>query len=184
MKTRVVLLTSFAEFRYAERAVSAHVYAYLLKPVSDEKLLQVFSELTSAVSSENTANATGKDQPVTQAVDHFAPSRKSPEELIPEIQEYIKAHLSECSRDILSSRFYLSPDYLSRIFRRVSGISLIDFIQQERMKKAKALLEERNGLSIGEIAEITGYDSFAHFSKQFRKHTGVSPNKYRKDRLK
>ena len=108
-------------------------------------------------------------------------ARKSPEEIVPEIRAYIRTHLADCSREVLSRRFYLSPDYLSRIFRRVCGISLIDFIQQERMERAKELLREVNGLSIGEIAEITGYDSFAHFSKQFRKHTGVSPNKYRRD---
>ena len=49
------------------------------------------------------------------------------------------------------------------------------------MERAKELLREPNGLPIGEIAEMTGYDSFAHFSKQFRKHTGVSPKKYRRD---
>ena len=45
MNIRIVLLTSFAEFKYAERAVSAHVYAYLLKPITDEKLLEVFTAL-------------------------------------------------------------------------------------------------------------------------------------------
>ena len=189
MKTRVVLLTSFAEFRYAERAVSAHAYAYLLKPVSDEKLLEVFTALTEDVKREarddrlrEIGNAWLSERMDSGNTDGSTPARKSPEELVPEIRSYIRAHLADCSREALSRQFYLSPDYLSRIFRRVCGISLIDFIQQERMERAKELLRAPKGMPIGEIAEMTGYDSFAHFSKQFRKHTGLSPNEYRREK--
>lgn len=188
MKTRVVLLTSFAEFRYAERAVSAHAYAYLLKPVSDEKLLEVFTALTEEARQEardDRLREIGNDwltgRRESEEPETSAPARKSPEELVPEIRAYIRAHLADCSRETLSRQFYLSPDYLSRIFRRVCGISLIDFIQQERMERAKELLRDPKGMAIGEIAERTGYDSFAHFSKQFRKHTGLSPNEYRRE---
>lgn len=188
MKTRIVLLTSFAEFRYAERAVSAHVFAYLLKPVSDEKLLEVFTALTEEAQKEahddrlrEIGNDWLSERTDSERGETAVPMRKRPEEIVPEIRAYIRSHLADCSREVLSRQFYLSPDYLSRIFRRVCGISLIDFIQQERMERAKELLREPNGLPIGEIAEMTGYDSFAHFSKQFRRHTGVSPNKYRRD---
>ncbi len=187
MKIRVVLLTSFAEFKYAERAVSSHVYAYLLKPITDEKLLEVFAALAEEAQKEahdDRLREIGNDW-LLERMDSeknksSMPARKSPEEIVPEIRAYIRTHLADCSREVLSRQFYLSPDYLSRIFRRVCGISLINFIQQERMERAKELLCVPNGLPISEIAEQTGYDSFAHFSKQFRKHTGISPNEYRR----
>ena len=191
MKTRIVLLTSFAEFRYAERAVSSHVYAYLLKPITDGKLLEVFTALTEEARKEardDRLREIGNDWLLermdSEKSSPSMPSRKSPEEIIPEIRAYIRAHLADCSRDVLSRQFYLSPDYLSRIFRRVCGISLISFIQQERMERAKELLCVPNGLPISEIAELTGYDSFAHFSKQFRRHTGISPIEYRRKNTK
>lgn len=188
MKTRVVLLTSFAEFSYAERAISAHVFAYLLKPVSDNKLLQVFAALTEEARKDarnDRLREIGNDWLSThtdsERIDQNAPARKSPEEIVQEIRAYIRSHLADCSREALSRRFYLSPDYLSKIFRRVCGISLIDFIQQERMERAKELLRDSEHLSIGEIAEMIGYDSFPNFSKRFREHTGVSPNRYRRE---
>lgn len=186
IKTRVVLLTSFAEFKYAERAVSAHVYAYLLKPITDQKLLEVFTALSQEAQREardDRLREIGNDwllERMDSEKSADASIRKSPEEIVPEIRAYIRAHLADCSREVLSRQFYLSPDYLSRIFRRVCGVSLISFIQQERMERAKELLREPNGLPISEIAELTGYDSFAHFSKQFRRHTGISPNEYRR----
>ena len=187
LKTRAVLLTSFAEFKYAERAVSAHVYAYLLKPVTDAKLKEVFTALTEEARREahdDRLREIGNDWLLERRdsgkSSDAVPARKSPEEIVPEIRAYIRAHLSDCSREALCRQFYLSPDYLSRIFRRVCGVSLISFIQQERMERAKELLREPGGLSISEIAELTGYDSFAHFSKQFRRLTGVSPNAYRR----
>ena len=187
MNIRIVLLTSFAEFKYAERAVSAHVYAYLLKPITDEKLLEVFTALTEEAQKEaqdNRLREIGNDWLLkrmdSEKNNPDMPDRKSPEEIVPEIRAYIRAHLADCSREVLSRQFYLSPDYLSRIFRRVCGVSLISFIQQERMERAKELLRVPNGLPISEIAELTGYDSFAHFSKQFRRLTGDSPNEYRR----
>lgn len=171
---RIVILTSFAEYPYAEKAIFYHVYAYLLKPVSDEKLTSVFRALISDERQrrENKRFAEmGKRSTVPEDSDH---------DLITSVREYIRENLDSVTRSDISAKFYLSPDHLSKLFRKEQGMTLIEYIQHERMEQAKALLSRNNGLSIGQIAEATGYSSFAHFSKQFRKFVGISPSEYRK----
>lgn len=99
--------------------------------------------------------------------------------MIDDIKRYIGEHLDEVTRCRISEVFYLSPNYLSKLFRKEAGISLSEYIQNERMNLARQLLQQ-NRLSISQIATETGYPSFAHFSKQFKKFVGMTPNEYRK----
>lgn len=99
--------------------------------------------------------------------------------LVAKMKAYIREHIDEVSRGQLAEYFYLSPSYLSRLFHRETGESLIDYIQKERIALAKELLSHRE-YSISDIATRTGYTNFSHFSKQFRKFVGCTPNDFRK----
>ena len=99
--------------------------------------------------------------------------------IIQDICRYIDEHLDEVTRSRISEVFYLSPNYLSKLFRREMGVSLSEYVQDRRMSLAKRLLL-KNELSISQIAAETGYPSFAHFSKQFKKFVGMTPGEYRK----
>ena len=64
----------------------------------------------------------------SEKADAAMSARKSPEEIVPEIRAYIRTHLADCSREVLSRRFYLSPDYLSRIFLQKKQIFCSDLL--------------------------------------------------------
>ena len=76
-------------------------------------------------------------------------------------------------------KFYISPYYLSRLFRRVTGQSIVDYINGRRIEAAQKLLETTE-LSIGAVAEQTGFASAAHFRRVFRETMGTGPLQYRK----
>lgn len=182
---RIVILTSFAEYAYAEKAIQYHVFSYMLKPVSDEKLMDVFQNLISAERrrrDDADFAEVGKrrlsDEIVSDTTIDSSP--ENTKKVIEDVQEYIRSNLRYVTRSDISARFFLSPDYLSRIFKRECGLSLNEYIQRERMLMAKALLSHNSGLSIGQIADRVGYTSFAHFSKQFHKYIGISPSDYKK----
>ena len=78
----------------------------------------------------------------------------------------------------VAARFYLSPYYLSRLFRRVTGQSIVDFINVRRIEAARHLLETTD-LRISAVAEETGFSTTAHFRRVFREQVGVSPVQYR-----
>ena len=98
--------------------------------------------------------------------------------------EQVCAHLAANYRQKFSltevaARFYLSPYYLSRLFRRVTGQSIVDYLNNRRIEAAQKLLETTE-LSISAIAEQTGFASAAHFRRVFREVMDISPLQYRK----
>lgn len=73
----------------------------------------------------------------------------------------------------------MSADYVSRMFRKEHGMSLQKFITHERAEKAKNLLAVID-IPVSEIAQMTGYSNFSHFSSAFKKATGMAPMDYRR----
>jgi len=100
------------------------------------------------------------------------------------VAERVRNHITlnlneqELSREEIANHVYLNPDYLDRIFKKETGISVTEYLVQERMGMAKELLSKR-GMSISSIATHVGYSNLAHFSKRFKSVTGMNPNDYR-----
>lgn len=99
--------------------------------------------------------------------------------VIDQIKSYIAQNLSDdLSREHLARHFFLNPDYLSRLFKKETGYPLQVYIVEERIKKAKFLLETTD-LSISEIHEQVGFTNSSYFSKIFKRETGLTPQEYR-----
>ena len=84
------------------------------------------------------------------------------------------------SLDQIATNMYLSPVYISKIFKEKTGDSPINYLIRIRLEKAKELLVSEENTSIKEIALKVGYEDVYHFSKLFKKHYGVSPLAYRR----
>ena len=106
---------------------------------------------------------------------------KNPSKLTLEVANYIQHHLSEAitAEDIAKSLF-LSRPYLSRKFKEETGENLTDFILKEKTEEAKRLLRytDKSATAIG---VYLGFSSQGHFSRVFRKYTGLSPREYREN---
>ncbi|MCR5331961.1 MAG: AraC family transcriptional regulator [Lachnospiraceae bacterium] len=101
-------------------------------------------------------------------------------EIVTKIIDYFGEHYSEkISLDIISENMYVSPFYISKIFKSVTGDTPIRHLINVRLDRARELLCGENGMSIAEIAASVGYDDAYHFSKLFKKRFGVSPSKIR-----
>lgn len=101
--------------------------------------------------------------------------------VVEKVQQYMHLHLDEeFSREKLAEQVYLNPAYLSRLFRRETGLSLTDYLVKLRINRAKERLEGSND-RISDIASEVGYANFSHFSKLFKKMTGLTPQEYRKN---
>lgn len=94
---------------------------------------------------------------------------------------YLKEHLSEeLSLDSVADRFELSPTYLSSWFKKKTGINFLSYISTLRMEKAIRLLKEERNIKVYELAKLVGIDNVATFIRQFKKHTGMTPEQYRR----
>lgn len=95
------------------------------------------------------------------------------------IHTYIDQHLAEpISLAELAEQVYLNPVYLSRAYKQITGQNLSKYIADRRLEKARSLLSNSNA-KISEIAGRVGYESPAHFSRIFKKSTGMTPQEYR-----
>ena len=95
------------------------------------------------------------------------------------VKNYIHTHLDqELTRESLAAMVYLTPDYLSHLFKRETGFSLTNYIIYERIEEAKRMLAGTDR-SISEIATRCGFQNISYFSRQFRRFTGVTPREFR-----
>lgn len=93
--------------------------------------------------------------------------------------EYIKEHLSEnITVKDTAKALTVNANYLSTQFHENMGISFIDFVNQERIHQAAALLGNTH-LQVQQICQIVGYNNTSYFSKQFARYMGTSPRAYR-----
>lgn len=98
--------------------------------------------------------------------------------VVEQIVSYFENHYSEkISLDRIAENMYLSPFYISKIFKSETGDAPIHHLISIRLEKAKQLLENGYTNSIQEVAAAVGYEDAYHFSKLFKKHYGVSPSK-------
>lgn len=100
-------------------------------------------------------------------------------EIVGKAKRYINQHLSEdLSVANIAEILFVSPNYFSRLFKRVTGQGCNEYIVRKRMEKACALLETTN-FNTGKIAGMVGYNDTNYFSMTFKKNCGVSPTHYR-----
>lgn len=95
------------------------------------------------------------------------------------IKKYINENPgADMSLTKLADMVYYNPSYLSRVFKQVTGINLIDYITETKINKAKELLKNSN-MKILEIAAYLGYDSSAYFARSFKKAENITPQEFR-----
>jgi two-component system response regulator YesN len=115
-----------------------------------------------------------------QLADYFAQKHsKKNKRMIQKIKDLISQKYMENITVVrLSEEVYLSPNYISLIFKQETGESVIEYVTKVRMEAAKELLKSED-LKVLEIAEMVGYENSTYFSTVFKKYTGMYPQKYR-----
>ncbi len=99
---------------------------------------------------------------------------------ISEVVQYINQHYQETlTLTLLSERFFISPYYLSRIFKEVTGFSFVEYLNSIRIKEAQKALRETR-LKVINVAERVGFGNVAHFGRVFKSITGQTPLQYRR----
>ncbi|MDW7656937.1 MAG: response regulator [Bacillota bacterium] len=81
----------------------------------------------------------------------------------------------------LAGQVYLNPSYLSRLFKRLTRMTLIHYINQVRISRAKELLLTTN-MKVSDIAAGTGFESPSYFNQAFKKQVGLAPIDFRQNK--
>ncbi|QWU13315.1 two-component system, response regulator YesN [Paenibacillus sophorae] len=99
-----------------------------------------------------------------------------------QVEAFIQTrYAEEISLQLLAAQFHVSEAHFSRLFRKATGTTFIDYVTQVRMEKAMELLCSPDS-RIYEVSLAVGYQDSRYFSQLFRKATGKTPTEFRKDR--
>ncbi|MEF2968655.1 response regulator [Paenibacillus sp. M1] len=95
-------------------------------------------------------------------------------------KQYIKSHYqSDCSLQVVAAHVHVTPNYLSNLFKKETGIGLTNYVSQLRIEEAKGLLQHTR-LKMTEIAERVGFDNSSYFTVVFKQMTGEAPRNFRR----
>lgn len=105
-------------------------------------------------------------------------------ERISKIVRYINSHYSDpLSLSTIADTFYISPYYLSRLFKQVTGFNLVEYLNLVRIREAEKLLQNSD-MKIIEVSQMVGFQNVTHFGRVFKKITSLTPSAYRKQYVK
>lgn len=101
-------------------------------------------------------------------------------DLADQAKDYIASHLTESlTLESVAGSMYISPGYLSRLFKEKNFVGFKEYVQECRLNRAKELLANPS-LKTYEIATLSGFRDYKHFSQTFLKCCGCSAREYRK----
>lgn len=111
---------------------------------------------------------------------HGQAGQGTPAEAYRSIREYMRAHYNEeLTLQSIADQFHFSPEYVSRLFKRLDGQPPTKYLTALRIEEAKRLIRDSAYLNLRMVAELVGYPDAHYFSRIFRKATGMTPTEYK-----
>lgn len=166
----ISILTGYRDFEYAQEAVRLGVRRFLLKPSSMKEIEEAVEAMTQELKKKKDFSEPDEMKEKVDTASSF---------IVKNAIKYIEEHYTERLTLLeVAEQTYVSQWHLSKLLNKDTGHSFSDLLNMTRIKKARELLGDQS-LRIGEIAEMVGFLDMAHFSRVFKKITGVSANEYR-----
>ncbi len=108
-------------------------------------------------------------------------SKKGTSLLVYQIQQYVESHFHEPTLSInkMADSLHFTPAYLCQIFKNETGTTINAYMNTYRIKKATDLLKSKD-IKLYEVSFRVGYSDSNYFSRQFKKHAGMTPSEFRK----
>lgn len=158
---RIVILTGYSSKDIAIEALKAHADDYIEKPVDPVKVKTLIDRFMESRGKEDASSGLDADGKVEK------------------IKRFTRRNIGTNVglRDV-SSLVFLSPKYISRVFKQKTGKGFARYKQEMRIREARELLL-KTGFNVDQISGKLGYKNAESFSRIFKKHTGFSPREFR-----
>jgi two-component system response regulator YesN len=176
VSAKVIFLTGYDDFKFAQTALKLGALDYILKPAEvgdiEHALIKArdawHKESSKNLISVNDVNLTREsvsDEPISYLISKT-------------LQALHSRYMEDLQLTQIAEELFITPNYLSRLFKQETGISFSEQLSQIRVQKACELLVETNE-KIYRIGEVIGHNNPRYFSEWFVKQTGMTPGEYR-----
>ncbi|GAG90081.1 unnamed protein product, partial [marine sediment metagenome] len=169
---KVILLTGYAEFDYAQTAIKNDVVDYVLKPAKANEITSAIERAVERIRSrdESFSSRNIAVRKICDEVDHPA---------VRFVLKYMEDNIADdISLNRIATILGLSPIYLSHLFKKHTKCNYKDFRTKLRLETAKKYLADPR-LNVSQTAYLVGYSNVNYFCKCFNKYTGLCPSIYR-----
>lgn len=166
-RTRVIILSAYGYFEYAQKALKLGAFDYILKPVDEDIIREVMDKAIASLPAKEQEEK-GDDK-----------SDDEDASIIELCKKYIAEHYMErLTLESVSEKFYFNRTYFCKYFKKYTGKNFSEYLTEVRLNKSKELLESTN-MKIYSISSMIGYDDPKYFHRQFKKAFGITPDEYR-----
>ena len=178
---RIIILSGYSNFIYAQKAIELGVTRYLLKPTNPRELLAVLE----GVERELDPRGDTEDRTEPEGFPGHGPDGGENEVgnlLVVKAMQYVEVHYAgKITLKDMSQELHLSPNYLCDLFKRHTGKNLMEYVTEHRMMKARTYLNHVE-YKVADVAGMVGYKEPKYFSSAFKKAYGMTPLEYRNKR--
>lgn len=171
----VIVITGKGCYEWAKICANLNVQGFMEKPVDIEELVKKINEWVKRDNDEymNVLHIIRGNSYNKVKVSSLSPT-------VQRILSYIhRNYQKDFSRDEIAAELGLSPDYISRQFRKECCCTLNDFVNSFRVYKSIEYLT-KSDKKIKDIATAVGITDLNYFCRLFKKHTGFTPENFRK----
>lgn len=99
--------------------------------------------------------------------------------LVSKAKQYIQEHIyQDISQEEIANQLFICSSYLSRLFKKQTGETFVQYVTRVKMEKAIELLKDPKYKAY-QVGEALGYKTPRYFSRLFRMQTGMNPSEYR-----
>ncbi len=154
-----IMVSAYADFSYARKALIQGALDYLVKPFIVEDV-------------ENVLQRAAAEQSRDNYIEEFDVQHPMITRTLKMIANQYQCHIS---LESISEQLQITPEYLSYLFKRDTGINFVTYLRQYRIEKAKQLLQDSD-MKIYEIASAVGFSDAKYFCRVFRNVTGQAPS--------
>jgi two-component system response regulator YesN len=176
ISAKVIFLTGHDDFKFAQTALKLGALDYILKPAETDDIEHALIRARDAWHRESSKDLINLNDgnistdPVSIEPKSYLISKG--------LQALHSRYMEDLQLTQMAEELFITPNYLSRLFKQETGISFSEHLSQIRVQKACELLVETNE-KIYRIGEIIGYPNPRYFSEWFVKQMGMTPSEYR-----
>ncbi len=171
----IIMLTAYDDFEFIHKVLVLGGSDYILKPIKPDKIMEIVDNIIDKV--ENKGIELGDKKHIDEK--YLDSSLTNEEKIVDKVSKYIDDNMDKMLKlEELASICNLSPGYFSRVFKKETGKTVITYINEKKVERAKKLLKESKEPIIN-ISLDLGFDDCGYFIRVFKKITGLTPKAFR-----
>ncbi len=167
-----IIISGYSEFDYAKNAIRLGVSDFLVKPITKDKFEEALGNVVSKLAPKSDSSAEGEEESELERIHREMESYPG---IVRDAIAYIESNIHrDITLSVIAEREGVTPNYVSRIFKKSVGIGFSSYVTLVKMNRARRLLENPQNKAY-EVAAMLGYSDYAYFFQVFKKEFGYAP---------